>query len=294
MNSKDDASPPSDENPADGPSSQLQEPPYDDRAFREDQQIILGYLNFSTGAPDVKFLAALNRVFSHVAATAPATDVRLQGSGGPVAAWKPALASLMTRLSDLQQSESAFANVDQARSILQQLNEAIIPGFLEFHRDLLFHRQPSEVMNAFMVGRMSEVALRLHSEHVATDQLAQRVIEELNDFLGHRPVAVLESQKIEPRAHERIRPIPLYVQGAGVVSNEHAELIQKAVELLKTTDAQLLRAAHFDFEALDELALDPRAYDFDHPVNRRPNYHFGEWDPHHIDNQGRYRRFVMR
>ncbi len=37
-----------------------------------------------------------------------------------------------------------------------------------------------------------------------------------------------------------------------------------------------------------------RAYDHAHPVNRRPNYVFGEWDPHHIDNQGRYRRFVVR
>src|SRR5205823_3473192 len=27
---------------------------------------------------------------------------------------------------------------------------------------------------------------------------------------------------------------------------------------------------------------------------RRPNYVFGEWDPYHIDNQGRYRRFVVR
>ena len=42
------------------------------------------------------------------------------------------------------------------------------------------------------------------------------------------------------------------------------------------------------------MALDPRAYDFDHPVNRRPNYHFGQWDPHHIDNRGYYSRFVLQ
>ncbi|MEK6235480.1 MAG: hypothetical protein N2C14_12300, partial [Planctomycetales bacterium] len=44
----------------------------------------------------------------------------------------------------------------------------------------------------------------------------------------------------------------------------------------------------------DELAFDPRAYDFGHPVNRRPNYQFGEWDPHHLDNSGCFRRFVIR
>ena len=45
---------------------------------------------------------------------------------------------------------------------------------------------------------------------------------------------------------------------------------------------------------MDELAFDPRAYDHGHPVNRRPNYLFGEWDPHLIDNKGHYRRFVVR
>ena len=43
-----------------------------------------------------------------------------------------------------------------------------------------------------------------------------------------------------------------------------------------------------------ELALDPRAYDFDHPVNKRPNYHFGQWDPHAIDPRGFYHRFVVQ
>ncbi|MEX0977234.1 MAG: hypothetical protein WDZ48_00185, partial [Pirellulales bacterium] len=67
-----------------------------------------------------------------------------------------------------------------------------------------------------------------------------------------------------------------------------------ALDILRTTDAAILREACFDPELLDELSLDPRAYDFDHPVNKRPNYHFGQWDPNHIDPQGRYRRFVVQ
>ena len=47
-------------------------------------------------------------------------------------------------------------------------------------------------------------------------------------------------------------------------------------------------------EQLDELAFDPRAYDFDHPVNKRPNYLFGQWDMHQLDNAGRCRRFVLQ
>jgi hypothetical protein len=42
------------------------------------------------------------------------------------------------------------------------------------------------------------------------------------------------------------------------------------------------------------IGVDPRAYDFDHPANKRPNYHFGQWDPNQIDNQGRYRRYVIQ
>ena len=45
---------------------------------------------------------------------------------------------------------------------------------------------------------------------------------------------------------------------------------------------------------LDELAVDPRAYDFDHPVNKRPNYLFGQWDLGKLDNSGRCRRFVLQ
>src|SRR5205823_8914704 len=68
----------------------------------------------------------------------------------------------------------------------------------------------------------------------------------------------------------------------------------RALDVLRETDPDLRHEAGFDPALLDELALDPRAYDHHHPVNKRPNYVFGEWDPHHLDGQGRYRRFVVR
>src|SRR5262249_1877938 len=91
-----------------------------------------------------------------------------------------------------------------------------------------------------------------------------------------------------------VRPIPLYLRGAGVAWGAYQPLLKKALEILQDSDAHLLSEACFDPAILDELALDPRGYDFNHPVDRRPNYVFGEWDPHHVDNQGRYRRFVVR
>ena len=57
---------------------------------------------------------------------------------------------------------------------------------------------------------------------------------------------------------------------------------------------RLLFDAMFASDQLDELAFDPRAYDFDHPVNKRPNYLFGQWDMNKLDGAGRCRRFVLQ
>ena len=66
------------------------------------------------------------------------------------------------------------------------------------------------------------------------------------------------------------------------------------MKFLEATDPDLLRQAWLDLGKLEELAFDPRAYDFDHPVHKRPNHHFGQWDLHLIDNRGFYRRFVLQ
>ena len=92
----------------------------------------------------------------------------------------------------------------------------------------------------------------------------------------------------------KLRPIPVYLKGAGVAAGKYADLVRPALELLAKTDAVLLEEASFMPDNLDELAYDPRAHDHFHPVNKRPNVLFGEWDPHTIDNRGFYRRFVLR
>jgi hypothetical protein len=116
----------------------------------------------------------------------------------------------------------------------------------------------------------------------------------LNDYIGHRPVAALESQKIEPYSHEWVRPVPVYIRDAGAAEGRYKEVVEIALRLLAETGEEILREAHFDLDQMDELAFDPRAYDFDHPVNKRPNYHFGQWDPNLIDNRGYYRRYVAQ
>src|SRR5690606_34252794 len=109
------------------------------------------------------------------------------------------------------------------------------------------------------------------------------------------PIAVLENgRRMELYDHERFRPVPIYFRGAGVSHGAHHDLIVATLELLRQGPEDLVSAAHFDLDRLQELAIDVRAHDHLHPVNKRTNYMFGEWDPHQISLDGRYTRFVLR
>lgn len=244
---------------------------------------VLGYLNFSSGSTDAQFLARLNTLFGHVATESPQTP-----------AWQGLANLLRERLALLTQLSPTFRDAEQAQAVLELVFARTLPAYREFHRDLLFHQTDEALFRPLFIGRVCEAVLRQGAPWAEPERIVAGAINHLNDYIGHRPVAALESQKIEPYKHEYVRPIPLYIRGAGVTVGPEQEVVAAALKLLSVTDADILRQACFQPENLDELALDPRAYDFDHPANKRPNYHFGQWDPHQIDNQGRYRRFVVQ
>ena len=244
---------------------------------------ILGHLNFSSGAPDPRLLANLNQLWKS----------KLVADSGEQP-WQVVGALLRTELERLSTESAAFQDATQASAILDLVWNQTLPGYFEYHRDLLFHQSEERLFNAFFVGRVCEAVLVQGEPWNETDRITRAAIRQLNDYIGYRPVAVLESKKIEPYPQERLRPIPLLVRDAGVASGPYEEVVTRAMELLNSTDEDILRTAYFDPQVLDELAIDPRAYDFDHPANKRPNYHFGQWDPHHIDNQGHYTRFVVQ
>ncbi|MFM7844185.1 MAG: hypothetical protein ACKPEY_08155, partial [Planctomycetota bacterium] len=205
------------------------------------------------------------------------------------------VAMLRQKLHDLQQSGStAFRDAEQAVGVLQRLEQDLIPAYWNFHRDLLFHQSQAAIFNAFMVGRFCEALLRQGGPWDETDRLVKGALKTLNDYIGHRPVPQLETRKIEAHAHEWLRPVPLYVRGAGVVAGPMKQVVELALRLLEDTHPSIMQEAQFDLSRLDELAFDPRAYDFDHPANKRPNHHFGQWDSHQIDQHGFYRRFVVQ
>lgn len=252
---------------------------------------LAGYLNFSSGSNDPAIAALWNEAYHHASQGNPLT-------GTP--AWLVLNNWIEQTLASLIESSPAFADVTQARDVSRLLLSELLPAYMDYHRDLLFHQEPEVLFNGFFLARAAEALLRLYCERESTPgdeshaDLVYQAICELNDFVGYRPVAILENRRCQPYPNEFVRPIPLYVAGAGVSAGPYFELITQTIEILKDTDPNVLRSASFEFEQLAEMSLDPRAYDFDHPVNRRPNYHFGGWDEYSVNAEGYYSRFVLR
>ncbi len=247
-------------------------------------RLLAGYLNFSSGTSDVATLTAWNQVYSAASRGNPLS--------GP-AAWLVVKDWLTDTLQSLGNEQPAFRDTTQARRLIFLLWSELLPAYLDFHRDLLFHQEPELVFNGFFMARAADALLKVGLD--GDDQtVVQQAIDQLDDFVGYRPVAVLENRNCEPYRHEFVQPVPLYVKGAGVAAGPYHEIISQAIEILGETDPEILRSASFDPDRLVELALDPRAYDFDHPVNRRPNYHFGGWDERRINVEGFFDRFVLR
>ncbi|QEF97080.1 hypothetical protein Mal15_11150 [Stieleria maiorica] len=252
---------------------------------------LAGYLNFSSGSSDPAIAALWNEAYYHASQGNPLT-------GTP--AWLVLNNWIEQTLVSMAESTSAFAEITQARDVSRLLLSELLPAYMDYHRDLLFHQEPEVLFNGFFLARAAESLLRLYSEQPpggddsSTAGLVQQAILELNDFVGYRPVAVLENRRCQPYPNEFVRPIPLYVRGAGVSAGPYFDLITQTISILHDTDPDVLRSASFEFDQLAELALDPRAYDFDHPVNRRPNYHFGGWDERSVNAEGYYERFVVR
>ena len=245
----------------------------------------VGYLNFSSGATDPKFLRGLNVLFEHI-------EQRLTAEQQPVAVW---CGWIEQRMAALSASAAAFGDVRQAHAVVTLLRDHLLPAYRAFHRDLLWHQSDRELWRPLFIGRCCEVILSQGPPWNETKRIVERAIDTLNDYLGYRPVAVLESDRhMEPYAHERVRPIPWYVKDVGVAPGAYHELLEKALEILRDTDPEIRQQAWFDPQLVEELALDPRAYDFDHPASKRPNHHFGQWDLNHIDSRGYYRRFVLQ
>ncbi|MBX3431983.1 MAG: hypothetical protein KF847_01420 [Pirellulales bacterium] len=243
----------------------------------------VGYLNFSAGASDPRFLVRLSDLWRPLEDEAAPED-----PAGGIVAWLTAAAER------LQASGGAFADVSQARAVVGLLPE-LLSDYREFHRDLLHHQPTGDLWRPFFIGRCFEAILQEGPPWDQSQRIVEGALHRLNDYVGYRPTPQLSgSHRAEPYPHEYVRPIPLFVAGAGVATGRYEALLSRALEILREADPEILARAWFDLDRLEEIALDPRAYDFDHPANRRPNHHFGMWDPFQISESGYYSRFVIQ
>ncbi|MFO0937207.1 MAG: hypothetical protein U0798_11915 [Gemmataceae bacterium] len=249
---------------------------------RFDGSKLIGYLNYSDGRPDPRFRRGLADAFAG-----------LEGVERP---WETIATWLTSRANELKASgASAYSDPSQALAVIPATFLDLPRAYREYHQDLLAHNSDETLFNAFFFARGAEAVLRSRANGTADDKLSESAVRTISDYVGYRPVAILETgQPSEIDPHERIAPIPLYFAGSEAAPGKYAEIVAPALKLLKETDRELLDEAMLEPDLIEELALDPRAVDHLHPINKRPNFLFGEWDPHRIDGQGNYRRFVVR
>ena len=250
---------------------------------RADPAKLLGYLNFSDGRPDPKFQKGL------------ADQYAAFTSSGHPAAWDDLPRWLAHHLAGLERAGSpAFADAAQARAVVAALGR-LPAAYRAHHADLLAHQPDDHLFTPLFLARGAEAILQTGTADDTPDRRATAAVDRLNDYVGYRPMAVLETRpNTDYYPHEKVRPVPVYLKGAGAGPGRYEAVVRPALALLTNTDPGLLEEACFDPDKLDELSFDPRAHDHFHPVNKRPNVLFGEWDPHTIDGRGYYRRFVLR
>jgi hypothetical protein len=245
---------------------------------------LLGYLNYSDGRPDPRFQKGLAEAIGWLIET------------GDPAPWETATRWLIATLAELQASgAAAFRDITQASAVIPIALIRVPAAYREHHADLLAHQPDAEIFTPFFLARCFEAVLKQGGPWDEAERIIAGAVTQLNDYVGYRPIAILETRpNTEFYSHEKVRPIPVYLKGVGVAAGRYADLVRPALELLTRTEPILLEEACFDPDRMDELAFDPRAHDHFHPINKRPNVLFGEWDPHTIDNAGYFRRFVLR
>ena len=258
---------------------------------------ILGVLNFSSGGNDGPLAVGFCAL-----ARALATD-----GGGPVPPWPrllAALAALSDRLDALQAERPAFADAKQARAALAALGE-LPADYRRYHRDLLPDLTEADLSAPLFLAAAADAVLQVGGAGAGAVRAA---VLRLNDYVGHRPVPVLEGgERSEVHPHERHRPVPLWRPDVGAAPGPAAALLDATLALLRQTPLGMLDEAEYHPDRMAELALDLRTYDDRHPVFKRTNYLFGEWDPEshraaglirHDEggdgDGGDYTRFVLR
>ena len=106
---------------------------------------LLGYLNFSDGSPGSRFRICLNELFAEMDSPWKFDGIRTY---------------LLKELADLSASgEGAFEQTDQADHAVRTTFDVVLPAYLKHHEDLLFHLDPAELCQPFLLAKVFEATL---------------------------------------------------------------------------------------------------------------------------------------
>ncbi|HAW32821.1 MAG TPA: hypothetical protein DCY03_32725, partial [Planctomycetaceae bacterium] len=192
-------------------------PAVDQHIIRE----ILGYLNFSNGKPDPKFRFNWNQLFSDLDERPSAETLELL---------------LSTQLKALKGTSGAFQEITQAENVIRLALQECLPRYRAHHRDLLFHICEREFLQPYFLSVLFESLLEQGGPWSETDRIVTGTIDRLNDFVGFRPVAVLENgRQMQVYPHEKFRPLPVYFRDSGVACGVYQKLIEQTIKTLQTT-----------------------------------------------------------
>ena len=242
--------------------------------------------NFSSGASDPKFLWCLNHLFGLLE--------EQPEKGEPT--WQALGHVLRRTLADLHGRSEAFRQVDQAQAVLDLVFDSVLPGYraIPCRPAVPPDRRgpvPAVLRGPGLRGGACRRAARGTGR--TASPACDRTVERLPRAIGRWPCSA-PSRRSSPTPTNGCGRSRSGFAGRAWPSGRYHDLIEQALAILEATDPSLLFEAMFDPDLLDELAVDPRAYDFDHPANKRPNYLFGQWDMGKLDNSGRCRRFVVQ
>ena len=81
---------------------------------------------------------------------------------------------LAKTLQDLHGRGEAFRQIDQAEAVLGLVFEKTLPGYRQFHADLLFHQSEEGLFQPLFIGRACEAVLQQGGPWEETDRIVQR------------------------------------------------------------------------------------------------------------------------
>src|SRR5262245_48554394 len=179
---------------------------------------ILGYLNFSAGKPDARFQKQFDEAWAAFATR--------KGD----APWQALRDALRAELRDLHTANvSPFQDVAQAEAVLGLIFDHLLPAYRHHHEDLLFHQTDGDLFQPGFLIRACEAVLAQSAPWDEPDRIVGGALAQLNDYVGYRPIAVLETRRRgEPYDHERLRTIPLMLGGVGVLHGRYHALLTRA------------------------------------------------------------------